>query len=60
MPLMSLYKYTIISNSVYSSWSTFLNTNWDKIVIGPKIWFNSQSCDEYVSDRTICKDWILL
>lgn len=60
MQLMSLCKHNIISNSTYSWWSAFLNTNMNKIVIGPKIWFNPQSCDEYVSDRTMCKDWILI
>lgn len=60
MQLMSLCKHNIISNSTYSWWSAFLNTNRDKVVIGPKIWFNPQSCDEYVSDRTMCKDWISL
>lgn len=60
MQLMSLCKHNIISNSTYSWWSAFLNTNANKIVIGPKIWFNPQSCDEYVSDRTMCKDWILV
>lgn len=60
MQLMSLCKHNIISNSTYSWWSAFLNTNRNKIVIGPKIWFNPQSCDEYVSDRTMCKDWISL
>lgn len=60
MQLMSLCKHNIISNSTYSWWSAFLNTNRDKVVIGPKIWFNPQSCDEYVSDRIMCKDWISL
>ena len=60
MQLMSLCKHNIISNSTYSWWSAFLNTNRDKVVIAPKIWFNPQSCDEYVSDRTMCKDWISL
>ncbi len=60
MQLMSVCKHNIISNSTYSWWSAFLNNHSDKLVIGPKIWFNPDSCEEFVSDRSMCKDWILI
>lgn len=58
MQLMSVCKHNIISNSTYSWWSAFLNVHSQKIVIGPKVWCNPNSCAEFTSERILCKDWL--
>lgn len=61
MQLMSYAKHNIIANSTYSWWGAWLNSNPQKIVIGPKIWFNPNMKEFYYKDLNILPDqWIKL
>lgn len=57
MRLMSLCKHNIVANSSFSWWGAYLNSNSDKIVVGPKKWFNN----EHMITKDVCPpDWVLL
>jgi hypothetical protein len=53
--LMSLCNTNIISNSTFSWWGSFLNTNNQKTVYSPSVWFGSNGPNPY--DSIYEKNW---
>lgn len=53
--LMSKCKNNIISNSTFSWWGAWLNKNPNKIIIAPKQWLKSKTCDQL---EILPKNWI--
>lgn len=59
LALMSKCKHNIIANSSFSFWGAFLNSNLNKVVIAPKIWFNEDLSSQKTND-IYPKNWYLI
>jgi len=56
LSLMSSCSHNIISNSSYSWWGAWLNSNSNKIVIAPKIWHKNNE----IGENFLPNDWICI
>jgi hypothetical protein len=57
--LMSLCSHAIIANSSMSWWGAWLQSNPNKKVIAPRMWFGPAYADKDIKDL-YCSDWITL
>lgn len=56
LQLMTNCRHFLIPNSSFAWWATWLNTNPDKLVVAPKMWFTDPEIDtrDLVPDRWVC------
>ena len=59
MHLMSVCKHNIIANSSFSWWGAWLNSNKNKIVIAPRMWFFNKELNNQTMDL-IPENWMRL
>lgn len=57
--LMSLCRHNIIANSSFSWWGAWLNSNPDKIVIAPKIWY-ADTVRNQTTEHLVPSNWLRL
>jgi len=57
--LMSLCSHAIIANSSMSWWGAWLQTNPNKKIVAPRMWFGSSYSDKNTKDL-YCSDWIVI
>ena len=59
LALMAACKHNIIANSTFSWWGAWLNNNFNKIVIAPKVWFNDKSSQsKYSNGGLVPSEWL--